>query len=68
MNIQVKSLLSKEKLPITFNLPEDSNLKQVREALEDQDVILMVNGVVRPDNYRVTSDDVISVMPILMGG
>ena len=68
MNIQVKSFLSKEQTPIIITLPEGAVLKQIRENLDDKDVLVLVNGVVRPDNYPVSVNDVISIMPILAGG
>ena len=68
MNIQVKSFLSKEQAPIIITLPEGAVLKQIRENLDDKDVLVLVNGVVRPDNYPVSVNDVISIMPILAGG
>ena len=68
MDIQVKSFLSKEQSPAMLTLPEGATIKQVRDAINGQDDLLMLNGVVRPDSHPVSSGDTIVIMPILHGG
>jgi len=68
MEIQVKSLLSNEKSPTTLTLPEGATFKQLREALNNHDDLLMVNGIVRQDDDPVSPGDTIVIMPVLAGG
>ena len=68
MNIQVKSYISDELPPVTLTLPDGATLKQVRESLSDPNNVLFVNGIAKPDNYAVSPEDIILIMPILSGG
>ena len=68
MDIQIQDYLSESPISVTMTLPDGATLKQVRKTLESGHSLLIVNGVARQDDYTLSPEDMILVMPLLEGG
>jgi len=75
INIQVKFYVE-DGTQIDLLLPDNADLKQVYLELNEKHNLandlgpykLVVNGVVRSDNYKISEGDDIDILPIMPGG
>ena len=68
MELEITFFLG-EREPVTLTIPDNATVLNLRDALPDtKDMLFMVNGLVRKDNFRIAPTDKIVLMPVLIGG
>jgi len=61
-------MMAKDEPVARLEVPEGATIKQVRDAINNHDDMLMLNGLARQNNHPVSRGDTITVMPLLAGG